>query len=109
MFVEVGNRHLIVSIRDIWKDTLMSLRERTILIILFPLVVYVFKIESMNMTRQITQDCKENVDTQIHTTSRDQEDSEWGDEDLLIRLQRVVDDTVMRTTSTADKTMIVGI
>jgi len=51
--------------------------------ILTSLIVPVFKVESMNVTRQISENSKENVDTQINSTARDQEDSERGDEDLL--------------------------
>ena len=63
--------------------TLGVLRRITILSILAPLIVAVFEVESMNMTRYITEDSKENVDTQINSTARDQEDSERRDEDLL--------------------------
>jgi hypothetical protein len=47
-----------------------------------PLIVDVFKVESMDMTRQITEQSKENVDTQIDSTALDQEDSERRNEDL---------------------------
>jgi hypothetical protein len=50
--------------------------------ILLPFIVDVFKVESMNMTRQITEQSKENVDTQIDSTALDQEDSERRNEDL---------------------------
>jgi hypothetical protein len=48
-----------------------------------PLVVNVFKVESVNVTREITQQRKEDVDTKIDSAPRDQEDSERWDEDLL--------------------------
>jgi hypothetical protein len=50
--------------------------------ILLPLIVDVFKVESMDMTRQITEQSKENVDTQIDSTALDQEDSKRRNEDL---------------------------
>jgi hypothetical protein len=53
-----------------------------ILSILSPLIVNVFKIECMNMSRKITQQCKKNVDTEINSTARNQKDSKWWDEDL---------------------------
>jgi len=53
--------------------------------ILYPLVIYVFQVESVNMPREITQQGKKNVYTQIDTTARDEEDSEWRNEDLRSR------------------------
>ena len=50
--------------------------------ILLPFIVNVFKVEGMNMTRQVTEQSKENVDTQINSTARDQEDSKRRNEDL---------------------------
>ena len=47
-----------------------------------PFIVDVFKVESMDMTGQITEQSKENVDTQIDSTAFDQEDSERRNEDL---------------------------
>jgi hypothetical protein len=49
--------------------------------IFLPLIVDVFKVESMDMTRQITEQSKENVDTQIDSTAFDQEDSKRRNED----------------------------
>ena len=63
-----------------WEDdTLWVLILSTLLP---PFIVDVFKVESMDMTGQITEQSKENVDTQIDSTAFDQEDSERRNEDL---------------------------
>lgn len=36
----------------------------------------------MNMAGQIAQQCKEDVDTQIDSATRNKEHPEWGNEDL---------------------------
>jgi hypothetical protein len=50
--------------------------------ILPPLIVDVFEVESVNMTRQITQKSKKDVDAQIDPASFDEEHSEGRNEDL---------------------------
>jgi hypothetical protein len=63
--------------------TLMVSWNYSILKVFSPLVVDIFKVECMNMTREIAQKCEENVDTQINAATRNQEYSEGRNEDLL--------------------------
>jgi bisphosphoglycerate-independent phosphoglycerate mutase (AlkP superfamily) len=57
-------------------------RRISLLHILPPLIVDVFEVESVNMTRQITQQSKKNVDAQINPASLDEEHSKGRNEDL---------------------------
>jgi hypothetical protein len=50
------------------------------------LVVDVFKVEGVDVTGDVSQQGEEDVDTQIKATARDQEDAEWRNEDLPVRL-----------------------
>jgi hypothetical protein len=54
----------------------------TVPIIFLPLVVDVLEIERMDMARNVSQQCKEDVDTEVNSTSRNQEDTERRNEDL---------------------------
>jgi hypothetical protein len=54
----------------------------SLLKLLPPLIVDVFKIESVNMTRQITQQSEKNVDAQIDPTSLDEEHAKGRNKDL---------------------------
>jgi hypothetical protein len=63
---------------------LILLRRDAVRAILTTLVVDVFEVESVNMSRDISQQCEEDVDAQIQTAAGNQEDSEWGDKDLSL-------------------------
>ena len=62
----------------------MISRGSAISIIFLPLVVDVLEIESMNMSRDISQQCKEDIDTEVNSASGNQEDAERRNEDLLL-------------------------
>jgi hypothetical protein len=50
--------------------------------ILSTFIVNIFKVESMNMAGDISQQRKKEVNAQIDSASLDQKYPEWGDEDL---------------------------
>lgn len=50
--------------------------------ILTTFIVNIFKIKGVNMARDISQQCKKDINAQIDSASFDQKDAEWGDEDL---------------------------
>jgi hypothetical protein len=62
----------------------MSSRGPAISIIFLPLVVDVLEIKSMDMSRDISQQRKKDIDTEVNTTSGNQEDTKRGNEDLLL-------------------------
>jgi len=57
--------------------------SKPISIILFPLVMDIYHIESVDMARQITQQCKEDIDTKVKSATRNKEHPKWGNEDLF--------------------------
>jgi hypothetical protein len=54
----------------------MALLNHAVLHVFSPFIVDVLKIESMDMSRQIAQQSKEDVDTKVNTTSGNQKDTE---------------------------------
>jgi hypothetical protein len=52
------------------------LRNHAVMQVFSPFIVDVLEIEGMDMSRQITQQSKEDVDTKVNTTSGNQEDTE---------------------------------
>jgi hypothetical protein len=54
----------------------------TVTMIFLPLVVNVLEIECMDMARDVSQQCEEDVDAEVNSTSGNQEDTERRNEDL---------------------------
>jgi len=54
------------------------------LIILLPLVVDIFKIESMDMAGDVSQQCEQNVDAKVNAAPGNQENAERRKEDLVV-------------------------
>jgi len=63
---------------------MMMTWDSSVFIIFLSLVIDVFKVESMNMTGKVSQQSKKDVNAQIDAAARNQEDSEWGNEDLIV-------------------------
>jgi hypothetical protein len=53
----------------------MISRGCTVSVIFLPLVVNVLEIERMDMARNVSQQCKEDVDAEVNSTSGNQEDT----------------------------------
>jgi hypothetical protein len=61
----------------------MISRECTVSMIFLPLVVNVLEIECMDMARDVSQQCEEDVDAEVNSTSGNQEDTKWRNEYLF--------------------------
>lgn len=81
----------------------MILGDCAVLIILLPLVVNIFKIESMDVARDVSQQCEQNVDAKVNTAPGNQENAERRNEDLVCqRREPTSEHTVMITTRRAE-------
>jgi hypothetical protein len=58
------------------------LGDGSILIILLSLVIYIFKIERMDVARDVSEQCEQNVDAEVNAAPGNQEHAERREKDL---------------------------